>query len=38
MCSMSTGHWLTQAPQVVQDHSASESMTAPSCERWPEAS
>ena len=27
MCSMSTGHWLTQAPQVVQDHRASVSMT-----------
>ncbi len=38
MCSMSTGHWLTQAPQVVQDHRASESMTAQSWLRWPEAS
>ena len=26
MCSMSTGHWLTQAPHVVHDHSASSSM------------
>ena len=27
MCSMSTGHSFTQAPQVVQDHSTSGSMT-----------
>ena len=27
MCSMSTGHCSTQAPQVVQDHSTSGSMT-----------
>src|SRR6476646_5040025 len=26
-CSMSTGHWLTQAPQVVQDQRTSGSMT-----------
>ena len=29
-CSMSTGHCSTQAPQVVQDHSTSGSMTPPS--------
>ena len=28
-CSMSTGHWLTQAPQVTHDHSTSVSMIAP---------
>ena len=27
-CSMSTGHCSTQAPQVVQDHRTSSSMTA----------
>ena len=26
-CSMSTGHWFTQAPHVVQDHSTSGSIT-----------
>src|SRR5678816_2292041 len=26
-CSMSTGHWFTQAPQVVHDHSTSGSIT-----------
>ena len=34
MCSMSTGHCSTQAPQVVQDHSTSGSMTPP-CSRVP---
>jgi hypothetical protein len=33
-CSMSTGHCSTQAPQVVQDHSTSGSMTPP-CSRVP---
>ena len=28
-CSMSTGHWWTQAPQVTHDHSTSGSMTPP---------
>ena len=32
-CSMSTGHCSTHAPQVVQDHSTSGSMTPPSFDR-----
>ena len=35
MCSMSTGHWLTQAPQVVHDHRASAAMTGSAEARWP---
>ena len=35
MCSMSTGHWFTHAPQVVHDHSASAAMTGSACARCP---
>src|ERR1700735_1123349 len=32
MCSMSTGHSSTQAPQLVHDHSTSGSITPPAAE------